>query len=95
MQSNMNCTICESRHVDIKFNITAEKQVCSCLDCGVEFLFPQLDDSDLKKLYSENYYLAWGVSGNGENESTKKMKCATFELRLALISKYIQSGNNL
>lgn len=91
----MNCTICESRHIEIKFNITAERQVLSCLDCGVEFLFPQPGDHDLKKLYSENYYLAWGIIGNGENESTKKMKGATFQLRLALIGEYIRSGKIL
>ena len=91
----MDCSICTSTKVEIKFNMTERHQVLSCLNCGVEFLFPQLNDADLSKLYSENYYKAWGIQGETENEVTKEMKTATFRLRLDLISKYVKSGKVL
>jgi 2-polyprenyl-3-methyl-5-hydroxy-6-metoxy-1,4-benzoquinol methylase len=91
----MNCSICASKQIEIKFNITPAWQVLHCNQCGVEFLFPQLNDEDLHKLYSENYYAAWGVQGTKENESTKQMKTATFLLRLSLIRKYVQHGKIL
>ncbi|MDF2438814.1 MAG: methyltransferase [Bacteroidota bacterium] len=91
----MNCTVCGSSQVEIKFNLTPERQILCCLKCGVEFLFPQLNDTELHQLYSENYYKAWGISGNSENESTKQMKIATFQLRLDLIKKYVSTGKIL
>lgn len=91
----MNCTVCQSQQVEIKFNLSEDRQVLCCLACGVEFLFPQLNDEELKKLYSENYYRAWGIQGEQENETTKQMKIATFQLRLDLIGKYIGKGKIL
>lgn len=91
----MDCTVCGSSHVEIKFNLSPERQILCCLKCGVEFLFPQLSDDELNHLYSENYYKAWGIAGSKENESTKQMKIATFELRLDLISKYVTKGKVL
>lgn len=91
----MQCTVCGSEKTRIKFAITSDRHVVRCFNCEVEFLFPQLGDEELKKLYSENYYLSWGVSGKVENESTKQMKIATFQLRLSLINKYVQSGKVL
>ena len=91
----MDCCICKSTHIEIEFNLTAEQQILCCLNCGVEFLFPQLNDDELKKLYSENYYKAWGIKGEEENEATKQMKISTFRLRLNLIKKYITKGKIL
>ncbi len=91
----MVCPICSSKQTEIKFNLTDEHQVLCCINCGVEFLFPQLNDNELKKLYSENYYVSWGISGKHENESTKQMKTATFHLRLNRIKQYIPSGKIL
>jgi SAM-dependent methyltransferase len=91
----MNCTVCGSPNVKLKFDLTPDRQIFCCQKCEVEFLFPQLNDEDLKKLYSENYYLAWGISGKEENESTKQMKIATFELRLALINRFVAKGKIL
>lgn len=91
----MECPVCCSKQVEIKFNLTDEHQVLSCLACGVEFLFPQLSDEALKKLYSENYYQSWGIQDEQENESTKQMKIATFRLRLRLIKQFISSGKIL
>lgn len=91
----MDCTICKSTQVEIKFNLTEDRQVLCCLICGVEFLFPQLNDEELKILYSENYYRAWGIQGEVENEITKEMKIATFQLRLNLIRQFVTSGKVL
>ncbi len=91
----MDCSICESKNVEIKFNITSDRQILCCLSCGVEFLFPQLNEEELTKLYSENYYHAWGIKGEEENETTKKMKMATFQLRLNLIKQFVKKGRVL
>ncbi len=91
----MNCSICGSKKVEIVFNLTPERQILQCNQCGVEFLFPQLNDIELEALYSENYYAAWGVSGSAENESTRQMKIETFKLRLSLIQQYVSSGKVL
>ncbi len=91
----MDCSICRSTQVKIKFNLTKEHQVLCCLNCGIEFLSPQLNDEELKKLYSENYYRAWGIQGEEENEGIKKMKIETFLLRLSQIKKYITTGRIL
>ncbi len=91
----MDCSLCGSTHVKIKFNMISDRQIFACSDCDIQFLSPQLNDQELIKLYSENYYFAWGVSGNEENESTKRMKIATFQLRLSLILQYIKKGKIL
>jgi 2-polyprenyl-3-methyl-5-hydroxy-6-metoxy-1,4-benzoquinol methylase len=91
----MHCSNCGSQQVKVKFKISDEQQIFSCSSCKVEFLFPQLNDSELKKLYSENYYRAWGIVGEKENESTKQMKISIFQLRLSLIQKYINKGKIL
>lgn len=91
----MNCPVCQSKKIKKKFNLTTEHQILSCLSCGLEFMFPQLNDEELKKLYSENYYQAWGIKGTEENDVTKAMKMATFQLRLNLIRKYISTGKVL
>lgn len=88
----MDCSICQSNNVEIKFNLNADHQILSCLNCGVEFMFPQLNDDELIKLYSENYYQAWGIKGEEENETTKEMKIATFQLRLDLIKRFVKRG---
>jgi 2-polyprenyl-3-methyl-5-hydroxy-6-metoxy-1,4-benzoquinol methylase len=56
----------------------------------VQFLSPQLSDAELGRLYSENYYAAWGIKGNAENETTRQMKMATFQLRLDTIRRFLR-----
>jgi 2-polyprenyl-3-methyl-5-hydroxy-6-metoxy-1,4-benzoquinol methylase len=91
----MICTICESSSTNIKFTITGKHQLVSCNNCGIAFLHPQLSDMELKNLYTENYYKAWGISGDKENVTTKAMKMATFELRWKLIRQYASAGKIL
>ena len=91
----MVCRVCNSKEIEVKFQITKERKIFNCLKCGTEFLFPQLHDSELKVLYSENYYHAWGIQGEEENQTTRQMKMATFRLRLNLICKFIKKGKIL
>lgn len=91
----MECPVCRSKELEVKFQITNERKVFGCFKCGTEFLFPQLNDVELKVLYSENYYHAWGIRGAEENETTRQMKMATFGLRLALILRFFNEGKIL
>jgi len=93
--TDLKCSICGSYKIEKKFSQTANNAVFKCTECGTEFLFPQLSDGELKLLYSENYYKAWGLQGEHENEATKKMKMATFSLSIKLIQKYRPNGRLL
>jgi 2-polyprenyl-3-methyl-5-hydroxy-6-metoxy-1,4-benzoquinol methylase len=83
----MNCTFCGSARATTKFTLKNNHRVVRCPDCGIEFLSPQLNDEELDKLYSENYYAAWGIKGDAENETTRQMKKATFQLRIDTIHR--------
>jgi len=90
----MVCPLCSSDSTQKRFSLTQENSIFCCKNCELEFLSPQLDDAVLKKLYSESYYTPWGLAGSSENEELKKMKIATFNLRLDL-AKTIRSSGNL
>ena len=91
----MNCKVCGSEHRKLQNELFFERKIFSCKDCGVQYLDPQLNDEELKKLYAENYYHAWGVSGTSENQITRQMKRATFQLRMALIHQFVRFGKVL
>ncbi len=93
--SNTHCPICKTAELAFYFKYNATQSIYKCNQCTLQFLSPQLDDVALTKLYSENYYLAWGLKGDAENESIKHMKISTFNLRLDLISKFRKSGKIL
>lgn len=69
--------------------------VLRCAQCSTEFLFPQLNDEALQQLYSESYYAAWGLKGDADNQATRQMKMATFELRLNLLARLGKRGRLL
>jgi 2-polyprenyl-3-methyl-5-hydroxy-6-metoxy-1,4-benzoquinol methylase len=91
----MVCQVCGSSSIKERFKIFGSKTICACANCGVEFLYPQLNDEELKKLYSETYYTPWGLAGTAENEALKRMKIATFNLRLDLVKSFVQKGKLL
>jgi 2-polyprenyl-3-methyl-5-hydroxy-6-metoxy-1,4-benzoquinol methylase len=93
--SRTNCPVCNNTETVFYFNYNAKQSIYKCNPCTLQFLSPQLDDVDLTKLYSENYYLAWGLKGDAENESIKHMKISTFNLRLDLIAQFKKSGKIL
>ena len=92
--NNTKCEICKSETTIKLFEFNTTQHIYVCNNCGVEFLTPQLNDDELTKLYSENYYLAWGLKGKTENESIKRMKISTFQMRLDLIKQFVNSGTN-
>jgi SAM-dependent methyltransferase len=91
----MDCPICSSTIIATKHAMGNERSVQRCGQCSTEFLFPQLDDEALQQLYSESYYAAWGLKGDGDNEATRQMKMATFELRLNLLALLGKQGRLL
>jgi len=91
----MTCPICNNNNTHLLFELTNSNKIFRCDKCTVQLLYPQLNDETLSKLYSENYYKAWGIQGENENHAIKKMKVATFKLRLNAIKKFISSGNIL
>ncbi|HLZ85840.1 MAG TPA: class I SAM-dependent methyltransferase [Puia sp.] len=95
LHSALACPLCGSTHTRARFFLPGSGVVYRCRECTVEFISPQPDEIQLKKLYSESYYAAWGISGQQDNESTRAMKKATFRLRLALIRQYVPPGRIL
>lgn len=95
LHSALACPLCGESRTRARFFVPGGGFLYRCRNCTVEFIHPQPDDEALKKLYSETYYAAWGLSGEQENESTRLMKRATFRLRLALIRRYISPGSIL
>lgn len=91
----MNCNICGSEHLKPIFEYTPGRKIFHCLDCDVQFLHPRLNEEELKLMYAEKYYLAWGIQGSAENMSTRLMKMDTFRLRMSLIRKFVETGNVL
>jgi SAM-dependent methyltransferase len=91
----MDCPICYSTIIATKHAMGNERSVLQCGQCSTEFLFPQLDDEALQQLYSESYYAAWGLKGDGDNEATRQMKMATFGLRLNLLARLGKQGRLL
>lgn len=85
----MTCKVCDSTSIRERFKIFENKAICRCDNCGVEFLYPQLNDEELTKLYSETYYTPWGLAGSAENEALKRMKIATFNLRLNTVKTFV------
>ncbi len=91
----MICNICNSEKTKPLFNLSLSHKIFSCSNCGVQFMYPQLNDKEINTLYSETYYKSWGIAGTTENESSRQMKIATFLLRLKLINKYVLAGKVL
>ena len=90
----MTCPVCGSNTCRTAA-APGQMTVYRCLNCGVHFLHPQLTDGELNKLYGKSYYKSWGVADRVENESVKRMKTDTFDLRLDLIADYKCAGNIL
>jgi SAM-dependent methyltransferase len=90
----MNCLACGSSRTKTKWNLDKDHTIGVCLHCGVSFLYPQPGEDELRQLYSEQYYHAWGLQDGEENEVTRRMKRATFRLRLDLIQGFEDKGGN-
>ncbi len=92
--SAVNCSVC-GKPADNVVSAVGGRNVYACGGCGVFFLSPQLSGEELTAMYQESYYRSWGLSGERENEAVRRMKTATFGLRLDLIGAYKKSGTIL
>ena len=95
LHSALTCPLCGAQRTRPCFFLPGSGVLYRCRQCTVEFISPQPDEAQLKEIYSEAYYAAWGLSGEQENESTRSMKRATFRLRLALIRRFLQRDSEI
>lgn len=84
----VECPICMSLKNKIKFVFNSKmlKKVLDvrvCELCGYEWLFPQPTDDELSRIYSVDYYKAWGHDWRAD--SVKNIKQITFNLRMKLL----------
>ena len=68
--------------------------VVRCRRCQTEFLDPLPQFDEIKKIYSADYYKAWGMAA-GETTAVAEMKKATFARRVADLRRYARSGKIL
>ncbi|MDI6717448.1 MAG: class I SAM-dependent methyltransferase [Patescibacteria group bacterium] len=88
----MQCPICDSKN--IKNVILKEYTGYKCLNCEVEFVWPQPTKEELSKIYQDGYYKSWGVEGN-KNDEVRLMKIATSKKYLKAVKKYKEKGKLL
>lgn len=88
----MKCRICNSGN--IKKIIIKEMTAYKCLDCDVEFFWPQPSQEEIDNIYQKDYYKSWGIDG-GDNGRSRSMKIATFDRYIGFIKKYKNTGKLL
>lgn len=52
----VNCCVCGSNDFASKINSVFDNELLKCLNCGLVFLINQPSWSDLKKIYSQEYF---------------------------------------
>ncbi|WP_241392445.1 class I SAM-dependent methyltransferase [Brachyspira hyodysenteriae] len=77
----------------IKSKVNGRDIVC-CPNCKLEFIYNQPNFEEIKSIYSNDYYKAWGME-DGENNEVALMKKSTFRNMLKKILPYKKSGNIL
>lgn len=86
------CPVCGERRLRQLFaNAPLPLQFCQC---GLVSLFPQPTESELRALYSADYYTSWGIAED-EPSSTRQMKRSTFASRLAALPSGLLPGKVL
>ncbi len=94
MLLNTNCNLCHSTSIKPLYS-KADLNIVKCGSCGLTFLSPFPDEEAIKKLYSEDYYLAWGIQEPKNLELVRSIKMATFRRELEHLRKYVGSGKIL
>lgn len=81
LEKQTRCPLCGSaaRRDFVKF----DQEFHSCSACRLGFIHPPPLPDEIEKIYNKNYYDSWGID-SAEN-STERMKQATFHDKLALI----------
>jgi 2-polyprenyl-3-methyl-5-hydroxy-6-metoxy-1,4-benzoquinol methylase len=89
---NPVCHICSGNKI-VLFMKKNGSSFYRCLDCRLEFIFPQPGDEALKEIYSKNYYDSWGL--HIDSQAAEKSKRLTFEYRLNLIKDLLKPGDKI
>lgn len=88
------CYLCDYEgEMKIKSTVNNRDIVC-CPNCKLEFIYDQPTFEEIKKIYSNEYYKAWGME-DGENNEVALMKKFTFRNMLKKILPYKKGGNIL
>ncbi len=90
------CNLCGSDDYDC-FHTLGDSKIVKCRKCGLFYLNPQLEESDLKKLYDETYFLSEdsAVSGYDDYESDQVNIAKTSHKKLKRIERYAPSKGKL
>ena len=79
------CLVCDSARVYYLFSIFGYR-VVRCNDCGLVFLNPQPDDTELAKIYGADYFC--GSESEEKRRAAAELKEATARLYLHQIQRY-------
>lgn len=75
-----NCDICKDQDMLSLFEIEGRK-IYRCKKCGLEKVYPKPSKSELKRIYDDDYYKAWGM----QEDVVGAVKKETFRNHLNLI----------
>lgn len=70
-----------------------DQEFHSCTACGLGFIHPPPPPDEIERIYNKNYYDSWGID-SAEN-STERMKQATFHDKLALIERSLPAKGRI
>lgn len=94
----LKCFLCEYEgKMKVKSSVLGageERKIVKCPKCDLEFIYNQPSFEEIKNIYSNEYYKAWGME-SGENTEVASMKKSTFADMLKKILPYKNSGNIL
>lgn len=85
------CPLCGSCVNHARHETPLPIRTCAC---GLTFLWPRPSAGELGEIYSEEYYLSWGVAGENE-DSPRSMKHRTFAARLDTVKRHMAVGKVL
>lgn len=93
----MICKVCEARDSRPLYPLKEDPRftIRRCSRCAVQFLDPPPTEAEIRRIYSRDYYKAWGIDASGEQRVLQAMKKATFRSYMDLVRPYKQSGKAL
>lgn len=89
------CPACNNKEITYIYKeLRAKRDLLKCDFCGLYFAWPKPIFNENERVYSKEYYEAWSLRELG-HEGLAKMKHATFNRLLDIISRYKNSGSLL
>src|SRR3989338_4347891 len=90
----INCIICGSSRYNTLFQ-KGPFRVVKCLECSLVYASPRLDDEEIKKLYTDNYFNSREARSIGYTDyfSQYNNYRRTFAKRMNVIERYKKTGN--